>query len=279
MGDSPVHPRSRGEHDTTLPPSTLRDGSSPLARGTQLRRAWHRLPERFIPARAGNTHSCPAPRPDSPVHPRSRGEHVVQGLGHGGLIRFIPARAGNTTPPSPPPPSATVHPRSRGEHFRMVLLLNAPSGSSPLARGTRPVGPRGGRGARFIPARAGNTLSSRSGTASTTVHPRSRGEHRSARYTMPGWNGSSPLARGTRGGAPDRGRRDRFIPARAGNTSCRRTTGTARPVHPRSRGEHPIRSSICESFFGSSPLARGTQVATVARVVPLRFIPARAGNT
>ena len=70
-----VHPRSRGEH--IIPPtSTCRyRGSSPLARGTLPPAPEARRPERFIPARAGNTHPRPTVVRPPPVHPRSRGEH------------------------------------------------------------------------------------------------------------------------------------------------------------------------------------------------------------
>ena len=96
---------------------------------------------------------------------------------------------------------------------------------------------------------------------------------------MPGWNGSSPLARGTRGGAPDRGRRDRFIPARAGNTAPGPAISSRRSVHPRSRGEHPSSRPRASPSPGSSPLARGTPRGANRIRSGFRFIPARAGNT
>ncbi len=50
-----VHPRWRGEHAEYGAVTSLRDGSSPLARGTlQLRRCAVAV-DRFIPAGAGNT--------------------------------------------------------------------------------------------------------------------------------------------------------------------------------------------------------------------------------
>ena len=55
-----VHPRSRGEHCLS-PAARLADaGSSPLARGTRVRRNPEPPMYRFIPARAGNT---PPPSP------------------------------------------------------------------------------------------------------------------------------------------------------------------------------------------------------------------------
>ena len=76
---------------------------------------------------------------------------------------------------------------------------------------------------------------------------------------MGGSTGSSPLARGTRGGGRRTGDAHRFIPARAGNTRLF--------LHP-GAGCH-----------GSSPLARGTPAPRLREGRQRRFIPARAGNT
>ena len=77
---------------------------------------------------------------------------------------------------------------------------------------------------------------------------------------------------------PDRPAR-RFIPARAGNTRSQRTAQRRRPVHPRSRGEHGDAAILNKPDTGSSPLARGTRRRRPDAPAPLRFIPARAGNT
>ena len=222
-------------------------GSFPLARGTLLQHPAHLVDLRFIPARAGNTRSRPRLVGCSTVHPRSRGEHdrdgrvanraigsspLARGTLLGGVLqrvepRFIPARAGNTTIPTPSLSSAPVHPRSRGEHPPNNRLIPPQTGSSPLARGTRPGAARLGRGFRFIPARAGNTLRGLTSTPTLTVHPRSRGEHYSPTLEDLTDDGSSPLARGTRGEAVDPATGYRFIPARAGNTApLRRATRT-----------------------------------------------------
>ena len=71
----------------------------------------------------------------------------------------------------------------------------------------------------------------------------------------------------------------RLIPARAGNTQSAQRQQSQTPAHPRSRGEHTSESGPSSSGFGSSPLARGTQIMTSANGSPNRLIPARAGNT
>ena len=70
-----VHPRSRGEHEKSMPWTVMPIGSSPLARGTRTRRRKERRAHRFIPARAGNTSWTSVTVLITAVHPRSRGEH------------------------------------------------------------------------------------------------------------------------------------------------------------------------------------------------------------
>ena len=159
-------------------------------------------------------------------------------------------------------------------------------------------------GLRFIPARAGNTILTR---------PRSWISKRfiPARGNTGGSGGSSPRGRGTLE-AFGEGRpafaRDRFIPARAGNTRLLARTSTPEctvhpraggehrdptrrpgpgfpPVHPRAGGEHLtlVPASIqTRMSYGSSPRGRGTRDTAHPDVQsrgPHRFIPARAGNT
>ena len=172
-----VHPRSRGEHEPGDLDVQVVAGSSPLARGTRGRLYRDGARVRFIPARAGNTPAMRTWYRRRPVHPRSRGEHmlVIPGetmtdgsspLARGtpaapdsrrAAPRFIPARAGNTDMRRLAFRSRAVHPRSRGEHLVVVSELTRRDGSSPLARGTLTGGDDWPRRGRFIPARAGNT--------------------------------------------------------------------------------------------------------------------------
>ena len=52
-----------------------------------------------------------------------------------------------------------------------------------------------------------------------------------------------------------------------------------KPVHPRLRGEHPLRGAWSPPSPGSSPPTRGTLAAKVLGWTQSRFIPAYAGNT
>ena len=204
-----------------------------------------------------------------PVHPRSRGEHIAflpfaftlagsSPLARGTRDavprkpfrrRFIPARAGNTSAASTRRMSAPVHPRSRGEHLPRRSRSSAFSGSSPLARGTHNQCPVKHCNPRFIPARAGNTRTPFATPRTTSVHPRSRGEHEMRNCARERLVGSSPLARGTLPRESPAGRSGRFIPARAGNTSNLLATIREEPVHPRSRGEHSSQNLLINRVF------------------------------
>ena len=156
---SSAHPRSRGEHQLLDLCRSRNYGSSPLARGTLIALIGSVLVLRLIPARAGNTPGLSPPRRQWSAHPRSRGEHVLlksgsvfdsgssplargtheHRLNGGGTSRLIPARAGNTGRVSRLTIIAAAHPRSRGEHVHVPTLWGRYTGSSPLARGTRPL--------------------------------------------------------------------------------------------------------------------------------------------
>ncbi len=172
-------------------------GSSPRPRGTPLRSASRRSAPRFIPASAGNTSKhCPL-FSRRPVHPRVRGEHVLNahrqlrqsgssprprgtrsfGVDKPRVHRFIPASAGNTRSASATAPQSPVHPRVRGEHFRIGRDTVTGDGSSPRPRGTQATQAAWHDPVRFIPASAGNTNRRTIISSSESVHPRVRGEH------------------------------------------------------------------------------------------------------
>ena len=96
---------------------------------------------------------------------------------------------------------------------------------------------------------------------------------------MPRITGSSPPARGTLVTLAQGDYIERFIPARAGNSSRCASRRSRSPVHPRPRGELEITPKQRRIFDGSSPPARGTLILSQLHVVDARFIPARAGNS
>ena len=108
-GSNPVHPRMRGEHDSTVDATSPSDRFIPACAGNTLRRcAGRRRSRRFIPACAGNTAAdrgdCVAATGSSP---HARGTHGLHGC----------RRC-----------AGAVHPRMRGEHWtRGVLRVERPT--------------------------------------------------------------------------------------------------------------------------------------------------------
>ena len=156
---------------------------------------------RFIPARTGNTSHPRAEDRSVPVHPRTHGDHcdaastreIASGssphargtrLQSGSArpsSRFIPARTGNTSGSGLRLTIPWVHPRTHGEHKLHHLGETIADGSSPHARATRTYQEHVENIRRFIPARTGNTTPSSRSAISDTVHPRTHGDHKTAR--------------------------------------------------------------------------------------------------
>ena len=174
-------------------------------------------------------------------------------------VRFIPAYAGNACGGARTPSALAVHPRIRGERNDPENSLKIKDGSSPHTRGTRrPKTPTVYR-QRFIPAYAGNALSSGKKRSVLTVHPRIRGERGESQRGWNRWDGSSPHTRGTPESERNQHLLPRFIPAYAGNASAPQQRGCPGSVHPRIRGERPSVLSAGPSPYGSSPHTRGTR--------------------
>ena len=192
-----AHPRSRGEHSTSIFLVWLKPGSPPLARGTHLALLYGANAFRLTPARAGNTSARKWSISSPAAHPRSRGEHFYRRrcgclrrgsppLARGtqdrvraylAAYRLTPARAGNTVAKRSLRRWVKAHPRSRGEHSDALTPQSWRSGSPPLARGTPPPLTMHRRAVRLTPARAGNTARCFDEIPSDSAHPRSRGEH------------------------------------------------------------------------------------------------------
>ena len=293
------HPRSRGVYVWSGAPISPIVGSSPLARGLLNIPGAYEPAVRIIPARAGFTRARRHRPARARDHPRSRGVYqspksqsagtygsspLARGLllrhgGQPGRAGIIPARAGFTRRRRGAPRRCWDHPRSRGVYLAVDEDEVTQWGSSPLARGLRPVrGLRVGRRG-IIPARAGFThRRARVGRAHQD-HPRSRGVYSAASRAARSAAGSSPLARGLPHPHAARGRRAGIIPARAGFTPAPCAGAPPPPDHPRSRGVYAACDTKKEGPLGSSPLARGLRVADQPDRVPVGIIPARAGFT
>ncbi len=254
---------------------------------------------RFIPAGAGNTEAERDRIIHHSVYPRWRVEHrgrqMITGTTNGlsplargthacftpyvWQSRFIPAGAGNTNPLNRIYFIFAVYPRWRGEHNTGRENPETLDGLSPLARGTPLATEIPIYIPRFIPAGAGNTFLPASMRVLNSVYPRWRGEHHPLSCRGRGFDGLSPLARGTRGCFLDVRAYRRFIPAGAGNTTAFPVRHSFLPVYPRWRGEHGRGQMLTGRPTGLSPLARGTHEQVLIGKEQERFIPAGAGNT
>ena len=130
---------------------------------------------------------------------------------------------------------------------------------SPHTRGARGqalrrLGPR-----RIIPAYAGSTGPPPAETQRRLHHPRIRGEHVMVTGCSLGAAGSSPHTRGAPGLPGDADDGFRIIPAYAGSTHQLTCWLSARPDHPRIRGEHRKKSVQISLNGGSSPHTRGAR--------------------
>ena len=113
----------------------------------------------------------------------------------------------------------------------------------------------------------------------STDHPRSRGEYCQWMSCHMTGQGSSPLSRGILELGWDCDAQRRIIPALAGNTGPRASPSGGRADHPRSRGEYQGAPAHDIKCLGSSPLSRGILLHPLRKLLPLRIIPALAGNT
>ena len=131
-----AHPRSRGEHVSTVCRIFSSTGSSPLARGTLSMRRRKPSLRRLIPARAGNTARAPCLLTTAQAHPRSRGEHRGVQAFLSTLYGSSPLARGTRNLLRHLRSIRLAHPRSRGEHKVSGNRNLSRCGSSPLARGT-----------------------------------------------------------------------------------------------------------------------------------------------
>ena len=167
----------------------------------------------------------------------------------------------------------------RGENVVGGFDSGVDCGSSPHARGKRPLQHPNGASNRLIPACAGKTKRNRAIFVRLPAHPRMRGENASAYIKSLLGDGSSPHARGK----PGRGLRRlavvRLIPACAGKTALPSLSALSIRAHPRMRGENGSMSVLMMGRVGSSPHARGKQAGAGELAADVRLIPACAGKT
>ena len=116
----------------------------------------------------------------------------------------------------------------------------------------------------LIPAHAGKTSSSRTGSVRCGAHPRSRGENVPTNHLFGRRSGSSPLTRGKLTVDEEAVGVGGLIPAHAGKTAIVGLPVAVSWAHPRSRGENYRSARFQLGREGSSPLTRGKRTSPPA---------------
>ncbi len=232
-------------------------GLSPQVRGTERPDLAHGLPQRFIPAGAGNRFRSAHRWDRITVYPRRCGEQAelaVDLLEFAGLSpqvrgtdvahvralvgpRFIPAGAGNRALENLMAIICAVYPRRCGEQSPCSAPRPWGCGLSPQVRGTGAVKNRHVAGTRFIPAGAGNSIPRRCARRWRSVYPRRCGEQDECHHSPSSDFGLSPQVRGTGDTGQRRPIGGRFIPAGAGNRLYCHLIHGCSAVYPRRCGE------------------------------------------
>ena len=151
-------------------------------------------------------------------------------------------------------------------------------GLSPRLRGNLVSSLWNGQRSRSIPAPAGEPHRQVSVSIHARVYPRACGGTEPApRATLSGW-GLSPRLRGNRTKLIPKITKLGSIPAPAGEPAGRWYERFGEPVYPRAcGGTHAVRS--CPPITnGLSPRLRGNPLAGISTSIPIRSIPAPAGE-
>ena len=146
-------------------------------------------------------------------------------------------------------------------------------------RGKRGMIRQGGLYFRIIPAHAGQTRATPGRVPPAPDHPRACGANSLWSHSRAPVGGSSPRMRGKLHALSLRELVKRIIPAHAGQT--RATPGRVPPApdHPRACGANTVGLVSHLAQCGSSPRMRGKPAGGAPLSVPLRIIPAHAGQT
>ena len=152
-------------------------------------------------------------------------------------------------------------------------------GLSPRGRGKRPPIPPWPRGARSIPAWAGETPPNRWPSGARKVYPRVGGGNSAANIQVTYLDGLSPRGRGKHGHPPHVVDSVRVYPrVGGGNHKSLFTRRLSRGLSPRGRGKRPAAGAYL-AVRGLSPRGRGKPPPAVSAHPELGSIPAWAGET
>ena len=263
----------------------MKNGLSPHARGNPTIAGRITSAHGSIPARAGQPHEGGRVQPLVQVYPRTRGatrsgrarrpwsrglSPHARGNRHPAPNRpahigSIPARAGQPTHDAPSLTTSGVYPRTRGATYADAAVGITYVGLSPHARGNQQVPASQSTSPGSIPARAGQPMCPGRSRRASTVYPRTRGATSHTSPSYPHDDGLSPHARGNHDVAGQRRRRERSIPARAGQPLPWVSQVDDRRVYPRTRGATPQVHTVPADIPGLSPHARGNLQRGIGR--------------
>ena len=150
--------------------------------------------------------------------------------------------------------------------------------SSPHLRGSRPMASSTITAIGVIPAPAGQPRSQPPPWRRARSHPRTCGAAAQWHFGMKAHIGSSPHLRGSRAVPGGVRRRDRVIPAPAGQPCRRRRNRSIPEGHPRTCGAARDLTPPHMEHEGSSPHLRGSPLSGLWLLVPPGVIPAPAGQ-
>ena len=146
-------------------------------------------------------------------------------------------------------------------------------------RGKPAVGLQSEIRTRIIPAHAGQTVLCFCSVFFIADHPRACGANAAIRRSFMIPSGSSPRMRGKLVSVAVLPVFNRIIPAHAGQTMACTPSMPNLSDHPRACGANNSVAVISDAPAGSSPRMRGKLNRTSTPMMPLRIIPAHAGQT
>ncbi len=194
------------------------------------------------------------------------------------MLGSIPACAGEPRKFPTACCASRVYPRVCGGTSSCCWSVKAALGLSPRVRGNRHPQRLPRLLNRSIPACAGEPLSSLFCTNFAKVYPRVCGgtSGRQALHRIQG--GLSPRVRGNHAAAIERLKRERSIPACAGEPFFSIFSSLIAGVYPRVCGGTPNLHNTNHTAEGLSPRVRGNPSAISQATRPTRSIPACAGE-
>ena len=273
-------------------------GLSPRVRGNRPAAGPHRRRPGSIPACAGEPAVRMRQRGLEPVYPRVCGgtwAHLTRKAPMGGLSPRV--RGNPAYPPSPNRPARSI-PACAGEPRRWTARAGYGSvyprvcggtpwlirrgrpvwGLSPRVRGNLIPAAAGMTRMRSIPACAGEPTPVPSPASAVPVYPRVCGGTSAPPYRRAAGRGLSPRVRGNLAKRTSSRRCGRSIPACAGEPDGGLAGQQVGRVYPRVCGGTASSTSPGPMLAGLSPRVRGNLTQGFLRLVPLRSIPACAGE-